>query len=62
MTHDTHDLGAADFQSSFPAGAAHSASDVDDYDGAAPEGFAIAFLGWLATLGVVGLALWAKFA
>jgi hypothetical protein len=62
MTHDTHDLGAADFHSSFPAGAAHAASDVDDYDGAAPEGFAIAGLGLVATVALIAAALWAVFA
>ena len=31
MTIDTGDLGRHEFHSTFPAGAAHAASEVDDY-------------------------------
>lgn len=47
-----------DFEQSFPAGAAHAASEVDDYDGAAPEGFAISVaFGLMSAALVITLAL-----
>jgi hypothetical protein len=61
MTHDTSDLKPGDFRSSFPAGAAHAASEVDDYDGAAPEGAAFAVLLIAAAIAIVGIAAWAVF-
>ena len=49
-----------DFENTYPAGAAHAASEVDDYDGAAPEGAAIAlglFLIAAACVGAIVLAV-----
>lgn len=43
------------------ADAAHAASEIDDYDGAAPEGFATSVLFIGAALAVVGIAAYAVF-
>ncbi len=55
MKIDTQSMGPDDFQSSFPAGAAHAASDIgqDDYADAMPEGW---FSAALFVIGILALA------
>lgn len=42
--------------------AAHAASEMDDYDAAAPEGFGIAVIFLVAAIAAIGLSAWAVFA